>query len=154
MDSSQGLLAKCDAFIVEHKAKADISERRARIATASIVVAAASIPVLIIASTQTLEFLLGRLLPAVLAGVSAVVAGLLQFERPHERWSLYRRYQRVFEAERLLYAQKARDYGEQDADERFSVWMAQHSLAVHDEWAGLLPAGDQVARFSPTRKPA
>jgi hypothetical protein len=154
VNSREDLLAECDAFVAEHKAKADRNERRARFATAWIVVAAATIPVLIIASTQALEFLLGKLLPAILAGTSAVTAGFLQFERPHERWSLYRRYQRLFEAERFLYTQKAGTYTGEDADERFSEWLARQRLAVHDEWAGLLPAGEQIAQLAPGRKPS
>lgn len=111
-----------------------------------LVVSTAAIPVLIVASTRVLDFAFGKLIPAALASIGAVVAGLLQFERPHERWSLYRRYQRLFEAERLLYIQRAGEYSGADRDLRFSEWLAVQRIAVHDEWAGLVPASDQVAR--------
>ncbi len=88
------LLVECDRFIAEHKKKADANERRARWASWLLVGSTAAIPVFIVASTQTLDFVFGKLIPAVLAAISAAIAGLLQFERPHERWSLYRRYQR------------------------------------------------------------
>lgn len=139
------LLVECDRFITEHKKKADANERRARWASWLLVGSTAAIPVFIVASTQTLDFIFGKLIPAVLAAISAAIAGLLQFERPHERWSLYRRYQRLVEAERFLYVQGAGQYSEADRDLRFSEWLANQRLAVHDEWAGLVPASDQVA---------
>lgn len=140
------LLDECDRFIAEHKEKADTNERRARWASWLLVGSTAAIPVFIVASTQVLDFALGKLIPAVLAAISAAVAGLLQFERPHERWSLYRRYQRLFETERFLYVRRAGQYSAPDHDLRFSEWLTTQRLAVHDEWAGLVPASDQVAR--------
>lgn len=146
MPANGDLLAECDGFIVEHQGKANTNERRARRASWLLVVSTAAIPVFIIASTQTQGFAFGKLIPAILAAISAATAGLLQFERPHERWSLYRRYQRLFEAERFLYVQGAGQYSGTDADLRFSKWLSEQRIAVHDEWAGLIPASDQVAR--------
>jgi hypothetical protein len=140
------LLAECDRFIAEHREKADTNERRARWASWLLVGSTAAIPVFIIASTQVLDFAFGKLIPAILAAISAAIAGLLQFERLHERWSLYRRYQRLFEAERFLYVQGASQYSSVDRDTRFCEWLANKRLAVHDEWAGLVPASDQVAK--------
>ena len=144
--SVNDLLSECDQFIAEHKAKADANERRARWATALLVFSTAAIPVFIVASTRTLRFLLGQLIPAVLAAMGAIVAGLLQFERPHERWSLYRRYQRLFEAERLLFVQGVGRYATGNANASFSEWLSRQRIAVHEEWAGLLPASEQVAK--------
>jgi hypothetical protein len=140
------LVAECERFISEHKKKADVNEKRARIASWLLVGSTAAIPVFIVASTQTLDFTFGKLIPAVLAAISAAVAGLLQFERPHERWSLYRRYQRMGEAEKSLYLQRAGQYRETERDLLFSEVLANLKLSVHDEWAGLVPASDQVAR--------
>jgi hypothetical protein len=146
MPAREALLAECDKFISEHKEKADRNERRARAATATLILSTTAIPVLIIASTQTLDFLLGKLLPGVLAATGAVVAGLLQFERPHERWTLYRRYQRLFETERFLYLQGAGEYAGDTSDRTFSEWLSRQRIAVHDEWAGLVPASERVAK--------
>jgi hypothetical protein len=142
------LLKECDAFIAEHKAKANSNERRARWATALLVTSTSAIPVFILASTQTLGFLFGKLVPAVLAATGAGLAALLQFERPHERWSLYRRYQRLFEAERMLYEHETGPYAAEAADRRFSEWLARQRIAVHDEWASLVPASNQVSKFT------
>lgn len=143
------LLAECDAFIVEHRRKADTNERRARAATASLAGTSAAIPVLIIAASQGSEFVLGKLLPATFAAIAAVLATLLQLERPHERWSLYRRYQRVFEAERLLYIHNSGPYGGADADARFTEWLARQKVAVHDDWATLVAPSSEVASLAP-----
>lgn len=140
------LLGECDRFITEHKKKADANERRARWASSLLVGSTAAIPVFIVASTQVLDFTFGKLIPAGLAAISAAIAGLLQFERPHERWILYRRYQRLFEAERFLYVQGAGKYSATDRDLSFAEWLANQRLAVHDEWAGLVPASEQVAK--------
>lgn len=152
-DVATDLLAECDEFIAEHKRKADINERRARRATALLATLTAAIPVLIVASTQSGRFVLGQLLPATFAALGAVLAALLQFERPHERWSLYRRYQRLFESERLLYVRHAGSYGGADADDRFAQWLARQRMSVHDEWAGLLPPSGDVARLAPPSEP-
>lgn len=144
--SEADLLAECDLFVSEHKKKADANERRARWASWVLVGSTAAIPVFIVTSTQVLAFTFGKLIPAGLAAISAAVAGLLQFERPHERWILYRRFQRLFEAERFLYLQGAGRYAANERDLLFAEWLANQRLAVHDEWAGLVPASDQVAR--------
>lgn len=148
MADREGLLEECDAFIAEHKAKADSNERRARWATALLVTSTSAIPVFIIASTQTLGFLFGKLVPAVLAATGAGLAALLQFERPHERWSLYRRYQRLFEAERMLYEQKTGPYAGEAPDRGFSEWLARQRIAVHDEWASLVPASSEITKVT------
>ncbi len=144
------LLAECDRFIAEHKKKADANERRARWASWLLVGSTATIPVSIVASTQVLDFAFGRLIPTILAAISAAIAGLLQFERPHERWALYRRFQRLFETERFLYVQGAGQYATVDRDLRFSEWLASERLAVHNEWAGLVPESDQVTKAGRT----
>lgn len=146
------LLQECDAFITEHRQKADQNERRARWGTALVVISTATIPVFVVASTQTLSFVFGKLAPVCLAAVGAIVAGFLQFERPHERWSLYRRYQRLYEAERLLYVTHTGPYAAEDADARFSAWLADQRLAVHDDWAGLVPRSERVAAAASNRE--
>ena len=81
-----------------------------------------------------------------LVAISAAVAGLFQFEPPHERWSLYRRYQRIGEAEMSLYLQGTGQCWETERDRFFSEVLANLKISVCEEWAGLVPASDQVAR--------
>lgn len=138
------LLAECDRFIDEHRGKADRGKHRARVATVLLIGAGAIIPVLLVASTRWDGFVLAKLLPSVVAAVSAVVAALVQVERPHERWRLYRRYQRLSEAERLKYASGLGDYSKPEADEHFARWLVESKIAVHDKWEGLLPQTESL----------
>lgn len=150
-ETRSALIAECDAFIAEHKQKADKNEVRARVGTIMLIGSTASIPVAIIASSAGHPFLWGKLLPSILAALSAVVAGLLTAERPHERWSLYRRYQRLFESERLRYTHGEGCYSAPDADARFTAWLADGRVAVHEDWAGLMPrSGDVVSVSRPS----
>jgi Protein of unknown function (DUF4231) len=54
-------------------------------------------------STETGQFVFGRLLPAAAAAVAAIAAGSAQIVRPHERWRVHRAQQRLLEAERMSY---------------------------------------------------
>jgi hypothetical protein len=147
-EPDQRLLDAAQDYIALHEQKANANERRARLATILLTATTASIPVLIVASTTTHEFLLGKLLPSVMAGVAAMIAALTQVERPHDRWALYRRTQRVWEAERFCYLHAEGAYSGPDADARFVRWMADARVATHDEWAGLLPRASDVAKLS------
>ncbi|MDA0181531.1 DUF4231 domain-containing protein [Solirubrobacter phytolaccae] len=139
------LLEECDRFIAEHTNKADRNKRRARLGTVAMAASTALIPASIVVSTAGHEFFWGKLVPSLLAAVAAIIAGLLTAERPHERWSLYRRYQRMFEAERLRYTSGVAPYRGADADATFASWLAAARLSVHEEWAGLIPASGEVA---------
>ncbi|MCM0641254.1 DUF4231 domain-containing protein [Cellulomonas sp. zg-Y766] len=109
------------------------------------VASAALIPVFIVASTQWLEFLLGKLVPSVLAATSALVAAWVQIERPHERWSLYRRYQRLLEADLIRYQRGVAPFDQQQAEAIFAELLADRQIELHNEWAGLLPRSADVA---------
>ena len=148
------VLVACDRAIASVRRKADRNERLARASTALIILASAAIPVAIILSTHEHAFFWGKLAPSLLAAVAAVAAGLLQIERPHERWKLYRGYQRRLEVERLRYENEVSPYNV-DADARrahFAARIAELQLRLHDEWAGLVPiSADVAARDSAIR---
>jgi hypothetical protein len=91
--------------------------------------------------------MLGKLVPAVLAVASAIAAGVLQFERPHDRWRLYRGYQRAFEDKRLRYLNGLSPFDTQDAairEQLFGEQVAALRLQLHNDWSGVLPAADSV----------
>jgi hypothetical protein len=139
----------CDQAIESVRAKANANERRARLGTALITVSSASIPVLIIASTQWEGFVLGKLLPAAMASVAGAMAGWMQFSRPHERWKLYRGYQRALEIERLKYDNNVEPYDDGDWRDRvFVERVAELQLALHDEWGGLVPRSSDLLKRS------
>jgi len=134
-------LAACNRAIASVRAKANRNERLARRATAAIVAASALIPFSIVASGHGHPFVWGKLVPAGLAVVSAVAAGLLQFERPHERWKLYRGYQRQLEDERFRHQNRIAPYTQVDAEQRMHLLGTRVSALnsrLHEEWSGLV----------------
>jgi hypothetical protein len=136
----------CDQAVESVRAKANANSRLARLGTAVITVSSASIPVLIIASTQWEGFVLGKLLPAAMASVSGAMAGWMQFSRPHERWKLYRGYQRALEIERLKYDNAVEPYDDGERDRVFIERIADLQLALHDEWGGLVPRSSDLLK--------
>jgi Protein of unknown function (DUF4231) len=139
--------AFCARAITSVRQKADRNERMARLATITIILTSALIPVSLIISSQAGAFAWGKLVPSLLAATAATVAGFIQFERPHERWKLYRGYQRAFEAELFRYENNVAPY---DAEEPkrtrlFAAAIATTQGRLHDDWSGLVPASAQVA---------
>jgi hypothetical protein len=149
-------LNACNRAIRSVKAKADRNERLARLTSSLIILASALIPIAIILSTKHAAFTWGKLTPSILAAVSAVAAGVLQVERPHERWKLYRGYQRVLEAERLRYENRVGVYdaAEQPRNAAFAERIAEVELRLHDDWGGLIPVSAAVAARGPSYPPA
>jgi hypothetical protein len=78
-----------------------------------------------------------------------VVAGYLQFERPHERWKLYRGYQRTLEVERMKF-ENSTPYDADDAAAKLALRLAELQLALHDDWGGIT-AAEQRRRCSSRR---
>jgi hypothetical protein len=145
----------CDQAIESVRDKANANSRLARMGTAVITLSSASIPVLIIASTQWEGFVLGKLLPAAMASVSGAMAGWMQFSRPHERWKLYRGYQRALEIERLKYDNDVEPYDDGEWRDRvFVERIAELQLALHDEWGGLVPRSSDLLKRSDIEQPS
>jgi len=147
-------VSSCARAIASVRLKADRNERLARLATSTIILTSALIPVSLIVSSQGHPFLWGKLIPSLLAASAATVAGIIQFERPHERWRLYRGYQRALEGERFRYENNVEPYdvGEPERTRRFAARIADLQGRLHEEWSGLIPASAQVAsRALPAR---
>jgi hypothetical protein len=142
-------LDACNQTIRSVRAKANWNENLARWGTGLIVVLTASVSVLLIASTHWDGFVVGKFVPAILTAAAAALAGYLQFEKPHERWKLYRGYQRALEVERMRFENKAPPYDEADAETKLTERLAELQLALHADWAGLLPRSSEVAARGP-----
>jgi hypothetical protein len=140
-------VAFCLHAITSVRSKADRNERMARLATITIILASAMIPVSLIISSQAGAFAWGKLIPSLLAATAATVAGFIQFERPHERWKLYRGYQRAFEAELFRYQNHVDPYGTEEPQRTrvFAAAVATLQERLHEDWSGLVPASAQVA---------
>jgi hypothetical protein len=137
----------CARTIVSVREKADRNERLARWSTVTIILTSALIPVSLIASSQGATFLLGKLIPSLLAALAATVAGFIQFERPHERWKLYRGYQRSLEVEQLRYQNNVAPYdvAEPERARLLAGAVGRLQLRLHEDWSGLVPASAQIA---------
>jgi len=90
--------------------KADTYKRKARWSSFLLTTTTAMVPVTLIVAEQFspgsfAAFISGRLAPGILAALAAILGRWILFEQPHQRWTLYRHWQRKFEAERLRYHQ-------------------------------------------------
>lgn len=86
-----------------------------------------------------------------LAFVSVSLAAWVQLERPHERWILYRRFHRLFEAEMDRFQYRTDHYAGRSDDERAALlgqFVADVQLQLHYEWEGLFPRSPEVVRAS------
>ena len=99
------------------------------------------------------NFWLGRVVPSVFAALAAIGTAWVQIERPHERWSLYRRYHRAFQMDRILYVNGVDPYNRDDRDTVLIERLTLGQMELHDEWAGLLPATAEVASMGQRTTP-
>ena len=133
-------------------AKADKSKRRARVSTLVAIASSSAIPIFLGFGE---EIVLLRVIPSVLAAMTVVISVWTGIERPHERWVLYRRYQRLLEAEQLRYKFGNREYADEDTRERkLAEFLAKAQTDLHAEWEGLIPKSTSVqdttrAQFQP-----
>lgn len=135
--------AECRAVAKSIGEKADKNKRRARVLTLAMTLSTAFVPVLIFASGDV--FWLGKIVPSVLAAGSAVLAALNQFDRPHQRWVLYRRYERLVQAEGKRYRFRVAPYDGDDRDTQLARTIAQLEIDLQSEWEGLIPSRNEIA---------
>lgn len=149
--SDTTLLDECEKVRLSIGLKADRNKRRARWATLALAGSTVLIPVTIVVSGRYFDFWLGKVAPSILAAITALVTAWVQIERPHERWSLFRRYQRLLEGDELLYKTHAPPFNGEDRDTDFAATLARRQMDLHDEWAGLLPRSSDVSGLVGTR---
>lgn len=143
----------CNAMILYARRKADKNKRRSRAATTGLLLTTSAIPVAVILADHTSDFWVGKALVAGLAAVATVLGTWVRIERPHERWSLYRRYQRRLEAERLRFDHELAPYDDEERDKAFAEFVAKCQAELHDEWAGLLPTSSEISALGGTGQP-
>jgi hypothetical protein len=123
--------------------KADRNKNKARFITIAMTISTASIPVVIGLSGAD-EFW-GKAVPSCLAALSAVLVAVNQLERPHERWVLYRRYQRLLEAEQKKHRFLVAPYDKKNPDKELGMKVAQLEIDLQTEWEGLVPSRSEIA---------
>jgi hypothetical protein len=131
---------ECVLAIQRFKGEADKCQKLAWAGSLWIVLSSAAIPVLIVISTQSGAFILGQLLPALLAALAAVAAGAAQVARPHERWRSSRQHQILLEGERFNYIHRLGHYAAGDRDRTLLEHVTAWNRAALDEWRTFVPA--------------
>jgi len=122
--------------------KADSNERWARRSTLALVISSAAIPIFI---GMGGNWFFEKLVPSCLAGSLAVFSTWISFEKPHERWALYRKYQRAMQQEEIKYKSGLRPYDIPDKCLMLAEFLAKAQTDLHEEWADLLPSAEKVS---------
>lgn len=123
--------------------KADKNKSRARALTLLTTSATAAIPVFIGLSGD--NFVLGKVVPSILAATSAILVAIGQIEKPHERWSLYRRYERLLQAAAKRFVYRISPFDGNDREAVLGAQVAQYELDLQAEWEGLIPSSSELA---------
>lgn len=142
-EASDSALNLCTDVAKSIGKKASKNKVRARVLTMSTTAATAAIPVFIGLSGD--DFVTGKAVPSILAALTATIVALGQIERPHERWSLYRRYQRILEADAKRYKYRIAPFDDPDRDRILAARVAQYELDLQAEWEGLIPTSSEIA---------
>lgn len=142
-------LEECNFVIGEVARKADSYKRKARWSAFLLTASTASVPVMLILAEQfdpggVPAFLFGRLAPGVLAAFAAILGRWILLEQPHQRWTLYRRWQRKFEAERLRFRQGIEKYADTDRDDALVQMLATGRVQLDAEWSYLVPVSKEL----------
>jgi hypothetical protein len=129
--------------------KADKNKRRARRAALALTASTALVPVALLVAEQFADgssgaFWFGRLIPGVLSAFAAVLARWMQIEQPHQRWTLYRHWQRHFEAERLRYRQGLPPFDADGRDRLLAKSLADGQERLDVEWSSLVPISSVI----------
>jgi hypothetical protein len=141
---------ECNFVIDEVARKADSYKRKARWSSFLLTASTALVPVSLIIAEQfdpegLASFLSGRLVPGLLAAFAAILGRWILLEQPHQRWTLYRHWQRNFEAERLRYRQGIEKYADDDRDAALAQMLANGRVRLDTEWSYLVPISKELA---------
>ena len=144
-ETQRDAFAECKAVRKSIGSKADNNRLRARLAIFGMAAASSAIPFFLLIGGD--DFLLAKAVPAGLAAIGSLGAVVIQFEKYHERWALYRRYQRILEGEELLYRFEVEPYvgSTEERNSLLAKRLAQLQIDLHDEWAGLVPRSHEVS---------
>jgi len=147
-------IEECDYLIERFRREASKNQKLAWSASIAIGFSSALIPVSIVVSTELGAFVFGKLMPSLLAALAAIAAGAAQIVRPHDRWRLNRRHQRLLEAERMIYVHQIDDYAAGNRDELLLHRLAAVRRSVIEEWLTIIPADTAKALAEARQAPA
>jgi hypothetical protein len=150
VEGEYSALEECNFVIGSIAAKADQNKTKARRSAWLLTGSTALVPVsLLVAEAWGTSgfwpFVFGRLLPGGLAAFAAILARWIQVEQPHQRWTLYRRWQRLFEADRLRYREQIGKFQNPDRDKQLADALARGQIQLDEEWSSLIPKSKSFA---------
>jgi hypothetical protein len=135
-----------DDFIKFVHQRAKRNQRWAYFSVTMLSAATALIPILILTSTRYYPFLLGKLLPSLLAAVAAVGATWVTLRRPVAAWVLFRHIEELAKVEKVTYEHRVGHYARADtADEKFILRITELQLRLNAAWSALVPTETDVA---------
>jgi hypothetical protein len=144
-------LTECKAVTQSIETKADKNKKRARRSTLGMIGSSAFVPV-VLASVP--DGLLQKATASTLAAAVVVLGAWVQIEKPHERWVLYRRFHRTFEAEQLKFRFKNPPYNDAStAEQVLALRVAELQLDLHLQWEGIIPTSSEAKGIASGAKP-
>lgn len=78
---------------------------------------------------------------------NSVILAWFQLEKPYDRWRLYRKYHRLFEAERVKYINSIDPYDTAEKDKLLIQQLSDLQIRLHYEWDGLVPSTEDIHKL-------
>lgn len=144
LGAAQEPVEEVNAFVASVAAKASLNKLRSRIYTYVMALATTAIPAVVAIAPTPIWVKLSTLALSLIMVVATVS---LDLERPHERWYLYRRYQRIVEIERTNFRYGLDVYKGLSANEQASLLVERLSTIQYDlhvDWEGLMPTRAEI----------
>lgn len=83
--------------------------------------------------------------------LNSLLLAWFQLEKPYERWRLYRKYHRLFEAERVKFINGIAPYNSSNSKSVLVENVSNLQLLLHYEWEGLVPSTDDLNKLQKGR---
>ncbi|MFI2652826.1 DUF4231 domain-containing protein [Micromonospora fulviviridis] len=148
LGSAADVVIDAQAFLRSVSAKAQRNKRRARLYSYLTAAATSTIPA-IVGLADTPVWL--KLTTLVIALVMIWASVSLELDRPHERWALYRRYQRLLELESTRFQHELAPYNDLDPDRRrrlLAERLCDIEETLHKDWELLMPDPGEIAHVT------
>jgi hypothetical protein len=137
-------VADADAFIASVSAKASRNKFRSRAYVYMTALTTTAIPSVVAIAPTPIWLKLVTLVLSLFLVVSSLA---LELNRPHERWGLYRRYQRLLEVERSHHRYGLGDYKGLTPEDRSALLAERLTVLqndLHGDWEKLMPSSADV----------
>lgn len=129
--------------------KADKHKFRARSAVVLMTACSALIPVCIAAIPDGWA---QKTAVSALSAIAVITGSLAQLERPHERWALYRRYQRMLQVEQRSYRFRCSPYDGAGRERALMNRLSELEAELHLNWEGVIPSSLEIESAAGNRQ--